>query len=190
MLNIVAIGGSLRPQSVAYRILGLLISKINLNLDVSAELIDLRQLHLPFCTGEPFYPTYPDVQIFRQKVQAASGILLATPEYHGSLSGVLKNALDLLEESHVTGKMVGLIAVVGGVHSTNAINTLRIICRQLHCWVLPDQIVIERAQTIFNQKGRLIDPFLEQRIDKFATHFVEAIKILSNNVDLIRNSFP
>ena len=174
-MDLVAIGGSLRSQSITYQILKIILSNIQSKQNISAELIDLRQLQLPFCTGERFYPDYPDVEILRQKVRSASGILLATPEYHGSVSGVLKNTLDLLEEEHLRGKMIGLIAVVGGVHSTNAINTLRTVCRQLHCWVLPEQIVVDHAQVAFNKEGSFIDPLLEHRIDKFAAHFLEAV---------------
>lgn len=176
--KIVALGGSLRPQSLSYRTLELALKKAA-DHDVSTEMIDLRTLHLPFCNGESSYPDYPDVDVLRKTIQSADGLLLSTPEYHGTMSGVLKNALDLLEEQHIMGKVVGLIAVVGGAHSTNAVNAMRLICRQLHCWVLPDQFVIPYSEESFNVQGELKERELESRLEKFIEHLVIAVRKLS-----------
>jgi NAD(P)H-dependent FMN reductase len=178
MVKIVAMGGSLRPQSVSYRMLELALKKASGH-DISSEMIDLRKLHLPFCTGESLYPAYPDVEVLRKTIQSANGLLLSTPEYHGTMSGVLKNALDLLEEQHIIGKVVGLIAVIGGVHSTNALNAMRLVCRQLHCWVLPDQLVIPYSEDSFNAQGELKDGDLEKKLEKLIEHLATAVRKLS-----------
>lgn len=178
MLNIVALGGSLRPQSLTYRALELALKKACAP-DISTQLIDLRALHLPFCSGDSSYPHDPDVEVLRNAIQTANGVLLATPEYHGTLSGVLKNALDLLEEQHLAGKVVGLIAIVGGAHSTNALNAMRLICRQLHSWVLPDQLVIPYSEENFNAQGELKDRELERKLEKLIEHLVSAVRKLS-----------
>lgn len=44
-----------------------------------------------FCDGGKDYSAYPDVAKLKQVVKACDGLVLATPEYHGSLSGVMKN---------------------------------------------------------------------------------------------------
>jgi FMN reductase len=176
-MKITAIGGSLRPQSYAYRILEDALKQITDD-SIQTELIDLRKFSLPFCQGELSYPAFPDVERLRQQVKLSTGLLIATPEYHGSISGVLKNALDLLEDEHMTGKVVGLIAVVGGVHSTNAINTLRLICQQLHCWVLPEQVIIPYVESSFKSTGELVDSDLQKRLYKMVHHLVEASKKL------------
>ena len=104
----------------------------------TAELLDLRDYDLPFCTGADVDAIQgkAGVQRLRQKVLEASGIILATPNYHGSLSGVLKNALDLMSMREFEGKVVGLIGVSGGrMGGTSTLNTLRAIGRTLHAWV-------------------------------------------------------
>lgn len=175
--KIVGLGGSLRPQSLSYRTLELALRKAS-NHNISTELIDLRKLHLPFCSGESLYSDYPDVEVLRKTIQSANGVLLSTPEYHGTMSGVLKNALDLLEEQHIAGKVVGLIAAVGGVHSTNALNAMRLVCRQLQCWVLPEQLVIPYSEESFNVQGELKDQELEKRLEKLIEYFVSAVRKL------------
>ena len=58
-------------------------------------LIDLKDYQLVACDGKEDESTYPeDVFRLRREVSQAQGIILGTPEYHGSFSGVLKNALD------------------------------------------------------------------------------------------------
>ena len=178
MVKIVALGGSLRPRSLTYFTLELALNKVA-KYDIATEIVDVRKLRLPFCRGESFYPDYPDVEILRNTIRSANGLLLSTPEYHGTVSGVLKNTLDLLEEEHMVGKVVGLIAVVGGVHSTNALNTMRLICRQLHCWVLPDQLVIPYSDENFDEQGGLKNPELEKKLDKLLEHLIGAVRKLS-----------
>ena len=56
----------------------------------------------------------PDVLKLRQEIAQAHALILGTPEYHGSFSGVLKNALDWLDGSELQGKMIGLVGVAGG----------------------------------------------------------------------------
>lgn len=178
MVKIVALGGSLRPHSLSYRILELALQKVS-DKGIAIEMIDLRQLRLPFCSGASSYPDYPDVEYLQKTIQSANGVLLSTPEYHGNMSGVLKNALDLLEVKHITGKVAGLIAVVGGAHSTSALNTMRLICRQLHCWVIPDQLVIPYSEESFNAQGKLKDEGLERKLEKLLEHLIGAIQKLN-----------
>src|SRR5690242_2367542 len=56
------------------------------------DLIVLRDFHLPFAGEED---GSPDTALFCERLRSADGVILGTPEYHGSFSGVLKNALDL-----------------------------------------------------------------------------------------------
>lgn len=87
------------------------------------------------------------------------------------MSGVLKNALDLLDSDHLQGKVVGAISVLAGPANSNALNELGRIMRSCHAWVLPQQIAIGRARTIF-ANGQIADTELERRFDRFAESLV------------------
>jgi FMN reductase len=130
-------------------------------------------MQLPFCNGEQEYPDYPDVQKLQHAVSRADGLILATPEYHGSISGVLKNALDLMSFEQLSGKVTGLISVLGGQPNSNALNDLRIIMRWVHGWVIPEQIAIGQAWKAFSPEGKLLDEKLAQRFDQFAQSLVD-----------------
>lgn len=172
MVKIVGIGGSLRPESYSQQALNLAALRVEA-LGAEVEVLDLRQMNLPFCNGEDEYPNYPDVERLRNTVKQADGLILATPEYHGSLSGVLKNALDLMSFDQLSDKVVGVISVLGGQPNSNALNDLRVILRWVHSWVIPEQIAIGQAWKAFSPDGKLLDEKLSERLDNFAESLVE-----------------
>jgi NAD(P)H-dependent FMN reductase len=98
---------------------------------------------------------------------------LATPEYHGGMSGVLKNALDLMSFEELSDKVTGSISILGGQSNSNSLNQMRVIMRWVHAWVIPEQIAIGQAWKAFDQDGKLLDEKLSQRLDEFAQSLVE-----------------
>ncbi len=171
MVKIVGIGGSLREQSSSFQALELACMRVEA-IGAAVEILDLRTMQLPFCHGGEDYNQFPDVARLQNTVKEADGLILATPEYHGSVSGVLKNALDLMSFEHLSGKMTGLISVLGGQPNSNALNDLRLIMRWVHAWVIPEQIAIGQAWKAFSEDGKLIDEKLSQRFDQFAQSLV------------------
>jgi NAD(P)H-dependent FMN reductase len=165
LLRVVAISGSLRAGNLTRRSLEIALRGAAGEGAVT-ELLDLSALELPFCDerrDEASYP--PDVARLRRAVGRAHGILLGSPEYHGSMSGALKNALDLLGFAQLEGKMVGLVAVAGGSQSaTGTLSHMRTICRHLHAWVVPRQVSISRISDAFTSEGHLKDPAHEERL--------------------------
>ena len=172
MVKVVGIIGSLRTDSYSALAVQEAINRVK-DLGAEVEILDLRDMTLPFCDGGSEYPDYPDVEVLREKVKAADGLILATPEYHGSVSGVLKNALDLMSFEHISGKVAGLISVLGGQSNSNALNDLRIIVRWVHGWVIPEQIAVGQAWQAFDSEGKVKDEKLSQRFDGFAKSLVD-----------------
>ncbi|MEM9163796.1 MAG: NADPH-dependent FMN reductase [Cyanobacteria bacterium P01_F01_bin.4] len=170
-VKLVAISGSLRPGAYSYQALQQAVRRLEA-LGATVEVLDLRSLNLPFCNGGDDYGDYPDVARLRAAVKSADGLVLATPEYHGSLSGVLKNALDLLSFEHLDGKVAGGISVLGGQSNNNALNDLRVILRWVHAWVIPEQVAIGQAWKAFGEDGKLKDEKLAERFDRFAESLV------------------
>ncbi|NJM68960.1 MAG: NAD(P)H-dependent oxidoreductase [Scytonema sp. RU_4_4] len=172
MVRIVGIGGSLRSESYTQIALRLAAQRVEA-LGAEVEILDLRQMRLPFCDGGDEYPDYPDVKRMQDAVSEADGLILATPEYHGGVSGVLKNALDLMSFDQFSDKVVGLISVLGGQPNSNALNDLRLIMRWVHAWVIPEQIGIGQVWKAFNPEGKLLDEKLSQRFDQFAQSLID-----------------
>lgn len=147
-VHVLGLGGSLRDGSRTLKALRIALQGAA-EAGAETRLLDLKTLKLPLYDDRPDPQTYPE-DVFRlvAEVRWADGLLLATPVYHGTLSGSLKNALDFLElladddPPWLGGRVVGLIAVAGGSTGTNAINSMLFTCRTLHAWVAPTAVVV------------------------------------------------
>lgn len=117
-----------------------------------------------------------DVERLREAVRAADAILLGTPMYHGSYSGVLKNMIDHCGFDEFEDATVGLIAVAGGRFPITALEHLRSVCRALNAWVLPWEVAIPRARTVI-EGDTFTDEAIEQRVDELGERAVEYARI-------------
>jgi len=112
----------------------------------------------------------PDEQGFVEAVRGASALIIASPGYHGSISGVVKNALDLLEETardarpYLADMPVGLIATAYGWQATGStIAALRSIVHALRGWPTPFAAAINTQETRLDDQGGSNNPaVLEQ----------------------------
>ncbi|MBN1965559.1 MAG: NAD(P)H-dependent oxidoreductase [Anaerolineae bacterium] len=164
-IRVVGIPGSLRQQSYTRFAVQIALQGAR-QAGAEVELLDLRDYDLLFYNDDiPAADYPPDVARLQAAVQSAQGIILGTPEYHAGVSGVLKNALDLMGFDEFGGKLIGLIGVSGGrMGATNALNSLRTIGRNLHAWVIPHQVSIPAARLKFEADGTTNDPDLTARL--------------------------
>jgi FMN reductase len=98
-----------------------------------------------------------------EAVRAADGVIVASPGYHGSISGLVKNAIDYLEETakdervYLDGVPVGLIATAYGWQATGStLATLRSIVHALRGWPTPLGAAINSSGGIF-KSGQCTD---------------------------------
>ena len=112
-----------------------------------------------------------DEQAFVDAVRQASAVIIASPGYHGSISGVVKNALDLLEETskdarpYLADMPVGLIATAYGWQATGStIAALRSIVHALRGWPTPFAAAINTQVTKFDTEGGASDPAVVEQL--------------------------
>ncbi|WP_419807600.1 NADPH-dependent FMN reductase [Sphingomonas sp.] len=110
-------------------------------------------------------------QAFVDAVRQASAVIIASPGYHGSISGVVKNALDLLEETarderpYLADMPVGLIATAYGWQATGStIAALRSIVHALRGWPTPFAAAINTQETKFDADGGANDPAVVEQL--------------------------
>ena len=112
-----------------------------------------------------------DEEAFVDAVRQASAVIIASPGYHGSISGVVKNALDLLEETardarpYLADMPVGLIATAYGWQATGStIAALRSIVHALRGWPTPFAAAINTQVTKFDAEGGASDPAVVEQL--------------------------
>ncbi len=145
MTTIAAILGSVTPP-------GRLSSAISGALERAAAsgdtttLLDLGQMTLGFADGTPVEKLTDDTPKLVQTIQSADAVLLATPVYRATLTGALKNALDLLPIEALQGKPVGVVAMGATLHHfLGAESHLRDILGWFGAWQLPTGVYLSSA---------------------------------------------
>jgi FMN reductase len=182
LVRIIGLCGSLRPNGFTKMALGIALTGAAEG-GAATQLVDLSEYDLPLCSGDAadMYRGSPGVRRLRQIVSEADAVILATPTYHGTLSGVLKNALDLMSTREFEGKVVGLIGVSGDrMGGANTLETMRTIGRTLHAWVIPSAAWIDDAAAAFAANGVLRDNGTTQRVREVGQKVVRLTQMLGS----------
>ncbi len=149
-VRIVALCGSLRDESKTRIALGEILDAAQTP-GVTTDLVDLRTYVLPGLKRKS--GPVEDGEVLRETVATADSIVLGSPNYHGSYSGVLKNALDYCGRDEFSGKTVGLVEVAGGSNPGTALVHLRTVSRTLNAWTLPTEIAVPNSSTSITSEG-------------------------------------
>ena len=140
---------------------------------------DLRENPLPIAIPEyhkdPLKHPEEIVRLFVTEVEKADGVILGSPLYHGSYSGVLKNALDNLRWDAFRHKWVGLVSNTGGMRSDAAApNHLRQVVNTLVGYGLQTQIATnkddyEESETEYILVSQAVKERCERLVDEMST---------------------
>ena len=181
-IYVVALCGSLREGSSTHAALQIALSGAK-DAGAEVELLRLSEYDLVFqgsVANEDDYPA--GIFKLREKVKRAHGIILGSPEYHGSFSGVLKSALDLMGFDEFENKVIGLIGVSGGRKgAVNTLSMLRTVGTAMRAWVVPKEASIPNASQAFDANGNLHDAELAARVKDVGKQ-VTAFAVLQNSV--------
>lgn len=175
---IVAVGGTLRPNSSTEK-------AIRLVLDAAAragartKLISGAALEMPLYQPDRPERT-PASRALVAELAAADGIVLGSPGYHGSISGLIKNALDYAEDlrndprPYLSGRAVGCIATAGGwPGAVNTLGALREIVHALRGWPTPLGAAINSSEPAFDEAGRCLHPRIAETLERIAAEVLE-----------------
>ena len=174
-IKIVAIKGSVRPNNYTAMALNLALDELKKHSVVSVELFDPAEIYLypPGLGGDS-----PDPVKMREAVTEATGIILATPEYHGSFSSIMKLVIENLGfPSVMSGKPIALLGVAAGaIGAIKSLESLRGVCSHVGAIVLPGPVSVASCREVFNEDGSCNDERTEARIRGVATNLMHYIE--------------
>jgi FMN reductase len=173
-IRIVVISGSVWPGNLTSKALALVIDEFKKYPRIGLEVIDPATLELPM-PGRG--NESPATRALKGAVGQATGVVLATPEYHGSYSSVIKLVIENLGfPSVVAGKPVALLGVAGGViGAIEALEHLRSVCSHIGAIVLPGPVSVAEVGKVFDEEGRCLDAGVERRIRGVAKNLMDYI---------------
>lgn len=147
-------------------------------------LIDLRDYPLPLYDGDlEKSQGLPDKAVaLKALFKAHDGLLIASPEYNGGFSAVLKNVIDWVSRQHgeesgllpYSGKVAGLLAASPGrLGGIRGLAMLRQILSGLQVMVIPQQHALSQAHQAFDEDGSLLDAAQQAAVAGIATRVVD-----------------
>jgi len=186
--RILALAGSLREGSLNKKLLAVARRGAEAAGARCTE-VDLRSLGLPLYDGDlEARSGLPEgARELRRRLAEHAGLLLASPEYNGSVPGVLKNAIDWASRSGeggpdlspFRGTVVALVAASPGpLGGVRGLIHLRTILSGIGCLVLPDQLTLRGAGDAFDAEGELRDPKQRQRAEAIGGSLARALQRL------------
>lgn len=160
-LGVMLVVGSLRQGSVTRAVLLEMGERLR-GADCAVDLLDLSIEPLPLYNPDTANDQ-PGFSALQERVDRADVYVLGTPDYHGSISGLLKNFLD-----HFWHEFAGkLFAPLVASHEKGltAIDQLRTVARQCYAWTLPYGVSFVEHGDV--RDGRVVNPKLAQRLEMF-----------------------
>ncbi|VCU68226.1 FMN-dependent NADPH-azoreductase [Pigmentiphaga humi] len=171
--RIVALGGTTRPDSSTERALR---HALDAAAATGAQVAMLAgdDLVLPMYAPHDSARTPAALRLV-DELRRADGVIIASPGYHGSLSGLVKNALDYAEDlrtdarPYLSGRAVGCIANAAGWQAAVAtLGALRDIVHALRGWPTPLGVCIGGTDPAFAPDGSCIDPRTDEQLRTLA----------------------
>jgi len=147
---VVGLGGTTRAGSSSEQALRVVLAAAETQ-GATTDLFTASDLEFPLYA--PGF-TAPDTRVLRflDAIRRADGLVIASPGYHGGVSGLVKNAIDWVEElrsdarPYFDGRTVGLIVVADGWQATvTTLTSLRSIVHALRGWPTPLGVAINAA---------------------------------------------
>lgn len=173
-IRIVVVGGSVRPGNYTAMAAALVVDELRKSEGVAAEWIDPvgLDLALPGTDGHA-----RSSRALQERVAGATGVVLATPEYHGSYSAAIKVVIENLGfPSALAGKPVALLGVAAGrIGAIQALGHLRSVCTHVGALVLPGSVSVAGVQGVFDAGGRCTDPATEKSVRGVARSMLDYI---------------
>jgi NAD(P)H-dependent FMN reductase len=175
-LNVLGVGSSMREGSYGTRSLRIVLDIIKRH-KAETRLLDLRATKMPIFnpSSSNGSATDTDIQKVTELVNWADAFILASPDYHGSMSGTMKNFLDHYWEEFA-GKTFGYICT-SHEKGLTVMDQMRTAVRQCYGWSLPYGISVN-AKEDFNEEGEIINELLDKRLKILARDLVTYGKLI------------
>jgi FMN reductase len=181
---IVGIGGTTRPNSTSERTLAKALE--------ACERAGARTqlFNGPFLAKLPIFDPATsqgcvELAELCEAVRIADGVMIATPGYHGSVSGLVKNALDGLEglredaRPYMEGRAVGCIVTADGWQAAGTtLSALRTIIHALRGWPTPMGVAFNpSAAPLYDASGAFASEAFQRQIDMLAKQVVDFARL-------------
>jgi FMN reductase len=172
-LKVLGVGSSMREGSYGTRALKIVLDRME-KLQAETHLLDLRKVKMPTFNPNSSVQSSKRIREVTEEVNWADVFILATPDYHGSMSGPIKNFLDHYWQEFA-GKTFGYICT-SHEKGLTAMDQMRTAVRQCYGWSLPYGISVNGED--FNEVGEIVNSLLAKRLRMLARDLIVYGKLI------------
>ena len=186
MPHIAIISSSVRLERNSHRVSMYFKNYLQNNELATAEILDLKALNFSLFEERLRLQKNPatNVVAFAEKIKAADGVLIVTPEYNGGYPASLKNVVDLMYDEWQR-KPVAISTVSDGIFGgTQVIISLQFSLWKIKAWTVPSMFPVARVRENFDEAGNAIDKAAtDKRAGAFINELLWCIEAKSNMPD-------
>lgn len=174
-IKVAIVVGSVRPGNFTSKTVAIVADELRKHPEAEVDIIHPVDLNLPLPGLDPNASGAKELQ---RRVHRAAAVILATPEYHGSFSSVIKLAIENMGfPSALSGKPVGLLGVAAGaIGAIKSLEALRGVVSHVGALPLPLPISIPNVQKMFDAEGNVVDPYAEALMRRSATNLLDYVE--------------
>lgn len=174
-MHITILSSSTRIHRQSHRVALALKHLLHLGGLHSAEVLDLAEYHFPVL--EEVLHRHPDPPMgladFAHRITHSDAHLFVSPEYNGSYTAALKNAVDYLKEQEFARKVVGVVSVsTGPSGGIRAALSMQQLVLGIGGYPLPQMLTVGHVSDRFDEEGNLLDPAYDRTLRNYLGHFI------------------
>ena len=174
-LNILGVAGSMRKDSYGTKILKIVLDIAASKYEAQTSLLELRKANMSLYNPDLSIQSDINMQKATDQVNWADAFVLVSPDYHGSMSGSMKNFLDYYWEEFA-GKTFSYVCS-SHEKGLTVMDQMRTTVRQCYGWSLPYGISVNGSED-FNEEGEVINNLLNKRLKMLARDLVVYSKLI------------
>ncbi len=170
-MRIAIISSSVRIGRNSHRAALFFKNYIESNQLAAVEILDLNVYQFPIFDERLKNQRNPTEKMldFSNRIKAADGVIIVTPEYNGGYPAALKNVLDLLYDEWHRKPIAISTASDGQFGGSQVITSLQFSLWKMHAWTVPVMFPNPKVQEVFDENGVPVD---KERTEKRAKTFI------------------
>jgi NAD(P)H-dependent FMN reductase len=174
-MHIAIISSSTRQERKSHRVALFLAHRLTANGQHTTQILDLAEYRFPIMEVPLKKMENPPANLrhFSDAIKSADAVVFVSPEYNGSYTAALKNAIDYLGENEFAQKVVGVASITDGpMGGMRGAQSMQQLVLGVGGYPIPQMLLVPSVQLNFDESGNMLDTAFERKVAFFEKGFM------------------